>query len=80
MMITKAVIVQITMVSMKGSNKATKPFTGRIFGALQSGQWKQNQHQPHLEKKAALLNPTKQHPITPPTPIAFFFFLKAFNN
>ena len=69
MMITSAVIVHITTVSMKGSNNATKPseaaylvFTAECAIDAEPA--------PASLEKAALLNPTIKTPIIPPTPIA----------
>ena len=68
-MITKAVIVQITTVSINGSNKATRPseagylvFTAEC--AIEA------EPAPASFEKAARLNPTIKTPMIPPTPMA----------
>ena len=68
-MITKAVIVQMTTVSINGSSKATNPSDAEYF--VFTAEWAIDaEPAPASLEKAALLNPTKRTPITPPTPIA----------
>ena len=69
-MITKAVIVQITTVSIKGSNKATKPSEAEYF-VFTAECAIEAEPAPASFEKAALLKPTNNTPMTPPTPIAF---------
>jgi hypothetical protein len=67
--ITIAVIVQITTVSINGSNNATKPSEAEYFVFTAECAIDAEPAPASLEK-AALLNPTKSTPITLPTPIA----------
>ena len=66
---TRAVIVQMTTVSIKGSNKATRPSEAEYF--VLTAEWAMEaEPAPASFEKAALLKPTNKTPITPPTPIA----------
>ena len=69
MIITRAVIVQITTVSIKGSNKETSPSEAEYF-VLTAECAIEAEPAPASFEKAALLNPTNKTPITLPTPIA----------
>ena len=68
-MITRAVIVQINTVSINGSNKATKPSEAEylVFTAECAID---AEPAPASLENAALLKPTNNTPINPPTPIA----------
>ena len=67
---TKAVIVQITTVSINGSNKATKPSEAGYL--VFTAEWAiEAEPAPASFEKAARLKPTIKTPMTPPTPIAF---------
>ena len=69
MMITKAVIVHITTVSINGSNSATKPSDAAYF--VFTAEWAIDADPaPASLEKAALLNPTNKTPIILPTPMA----------
>src|SRR5690606_23080039 len=66
---TKAVIVQIITVSIKGSNNATKPSLAEYF--VRTAEWAMDaEPAPASLENAALLKPTNKTPITEPTPIA----------
>ena len=67
--ITKAVMVQITTVSINGSNNATNPSDAEYF-VLTAECAIEAEPAPASFENAALLNPTNKTPITPPTPIA----------
>ena len=68
-MITKAVIVHITTVSIKGSSKATRPSDAEYLVFTAECAIEADPAPASLEN-AALLNPTNKTPITLPTPIA----------
>ena len=61
--------MQITTVSINGSNKATNPSDAEYF--VFTAEWAMDaEPAPASLLNAALLNPTNKTPIKPPTPIA----------
>ena len=62
-------MVQITTVSINGSNKATNPSEAEYF-VFTAECAIDAEPAPASFENAALLNPTNKTPITPPTPIA----------
>ena len=69
MIITSAVIVHITTVSINGSNNATSPSDAEYL--VLTAEWAiEADPAPASLEKAALLNPTNNTPITLPTPTA----------
>jgi len=67
MIITRAVIVQITTVSINGSSSATKPSEAEYL--VFTAEWAIDADPaPASLEKAARLNPMSNTPMTPPIP------------